>query len=469
MYSQSGQDIFVSQLLNKENGTFLDIGAGHPITINNTYLLETKYNWKGSSIDMNSEFIQLWKDNRSNPFTCSDALTLNYEEYLKDNYKENVIDYLSIDIDNKYVDVLTSMPFDKYKFRVITIEHDYYIHGDVFRKGEREFLQKYGYYLLCSNVKNSGNIYEDWWVHPELVEDYKYLTCDSLEYTDILNKMKAISVLIFSKDRAMQLHALLQSIETLCKDVYDNITILYTYSNFEFQQGYDLLINRYSKYNFVKETNFEKNVREFITNNRTRYISFLVDDALFFKSLDKDKIISFLSRPDTISFIPGVGTNTQFSNTASTIFALPEMEINDGLYIWNWKTTKDQAEFSCPLMVVGNIFNTTVFNKLFSKIKIRFNNPNFFEELLQFILQNQYKKNIPRYCACFKNSCIVHSANNRVQTTHPNHSGQVYDFTPKNLNSKYLNGMIIDIKDYQFNNIIGMHHELDYKFKHYNI
>jgi len=468
MYSQSGQDIFVSQLLNKENGTFLDIGAGHPITINNTYLLETKYNWKGSSIDMNSEYIQLWKDNRSNPFTCSDALTLNYEEFMKENFKDNVIDYLSLDIDNKYVDVLTSIPFDKYKFRVITIEHDYYIHGDVFRKGEREFLQKRGYYLLCSNVKNAGNMYEDWWIHPDLVEDYKYLTCDSEEYTDILKRMNEISLLIFSKDRAMQLHALLQSIETRCNGVYDNINILYTYSNFEFQQGYDLLINRFHKYNFIKEKNFEKDVREYLKNTNTKFISFLVDDVLFFKPLDKEKITSFLNRPDTISFIPGVGTNTKFSNTASVEFVLPEMEVDNGLYIWNWKIAKNQGEFSCPLMVVGNIFNTTVFNKLFSKIKIGFHNPNFFEELLQFILQNQYKKLIPRLCACFKNSCLVHSANNTVQTTHPNNFGQVFLLTPKDLNSKYLNGMIIDIKGYQFDNITGMHHELDYRFKHYN-
>lgn len=467
MYSQSGQDIFASQLLNKKNGTFLDIGAGHPINFNNTYLLETKYDWTGTSIDVNQEFIPLWKNIRSNTFTCSDALTLDYGKMMEENYKSNIIDYLSLDIDNKYVDVLTSIPFDKYKFRVITIEHDFYIHGDVFRKGEREFLQARGYYLLCSNVKNTGNIYEDWWIHPDLVQDYKYLTCESLEYTDILKRMQGISTLVFSKDRAMQLHALLQSIETW-GDIYDNIIILYTYSNEEFKQGYELLKSRFTKYTFIKETDFEKHVREFITNNPTKFISFLVDDILFFKSQNKDKIIEFLNRSDTVAFVPGVGTNTRFSNTASIEFTLPEFVVDDELYIWNWKMIENKSEFSCPLMVMGNVFNTTLFNKLFSKIKIRFSNPNFFEEMLQFILQNQYKKLIPRYCASFKNSCLVHSANNKVQNTHPNLSGQVFDFSPEDLNTKYLDGMIIDIKDYQFQNIIGLHHELDYKFKRYN-
>lgn len=467
MYSQSGQDIFVSTLLNKQDGTFLDIGAGHPMNFNNTYVLETKYNWRGTSIDINPEFKRLWNAHRSNEFTCSNALTLDYNSLLKNNYVSTIIDYLSLDIDNRYVDVLQALPFDEYKFRVITIEHDYYIHGDVYRKGEREFLQSHGYQLVCSNVKNTGNMYEDWWVHPDLVQDYKYLICDELEYTDILERMSSISVLIFSKNRAMQLHALLQSIELL-SNIYTNITILYTFSEEKYKRGYDLLKSRFSKYNFIQETDFERNVKDFIKNTNTRFISFLVDDAIFFKQVDKDKIINFLIQTDTAAFIPGVGTNTKFSNTASIEFELPDFTIENDICVWNWKEVKNKSEFSCPLMVVGNIFRTTLFNKLFSKIKIRFTNPNYFEEMLQFILQKQYIKLIPNYCGSFKNSCIVHSANNCVQSTHPNKSGQVFEYTSSTLNDKYLDGMIIDIKDYQFQNIIGLHHELDYKFKRYN-
>lgn len=188
-YSQSGQDLFVSKLLNKNGGTFLDIGSGHPIEINNTFMLENKFNWSGLSIDANEKFITMWQKERRNPFYCLDALQTDYRELFEQHYDDKIIDYLSLDIDGKYVDVLELLPFDKYKFRVITIEHDYYIHGDLYRQGERDFLSKRGYHLLCSNVKNSGNIYEDWWVHPELVDDYEHLQCDALEYTDILKKM----------------------------------------------------------------------------------------------------------------------------------------------------------------------------------------------------------------------------------------------------------------------------------------
>ena len=42
--SQTGQDLFVLSVLNhKRNGTFLEIGSNHPITVNNTFLLENEY------------------------------------------------------------------------------------------------------------------------------------------------------------------------------------------------------------------------------------------------------------------------------------------------------------------------------------------------------------------------------------------------------------------------------------------
>ena len=47
---QAGQDKYVLTMLkNKTNGVFLEIGSNHPIKINNSYLLESKYDWKGIS------------------------------------------------------------------------------------------------------------------------------------------------------------------------------------------------------------------------------------------------------------------------------------------------------------------------------------------------------------------------------------------------------------------------------------
>ena len=55
--SQSGQDKFIlSVLKNKKNGYFLEIGSNDPILINNTYILEKDYNWKGIMVEYDGSF-----------------------------------------------------------------------------------------------------------------------------------------------------------------------------------------------------------------------------------------------------------------------------------------------------------------------------------------------------------------------------------------------------------------------------
>jgi hypothetical protein len=47
-YAQLGQDLeVVRHYDNKEGGFFVEVGANDGISISNTYLLETRYNWKG--------------------------------------------------------------------------------------------------------------------------------------------------------------------------------------------------------------------------------------------------------------------------------------------------------------------------------------------------------------------------------------------------------------------------------------
>ncbi|MEI7670417.1 MAG: hypothetical protein WCJ33_10080, partial [Pseudomonadota bacterium] len=61
-YSQSAQDIFVVTALQyKMNGYFLEIGANHPLNGNNTYILESKYKFKGLMVEYCDEFEELYK------------------------------------------------------------------------------------------------------------------------------------------------------------------------------------------------------------------------------------------------------------------------------------------------------------------------------------------------------------------------------------------------------------------------
>ena len=176
-YSQVFQDIFVLSMLNgKENGTFLEIGGARPFERNNTALLEKQFGWRGVSIENNVSFADEYKKERPSTIVlCNDALTIDYNQLLTKNYEGTIIDYLQLDIEpakNTY-DCMLKIPFDKYKFAVITYEHDYYIdRTQSYREKSRKFLQEKGYVLVANDISPEGKSnFEDWWVHPDLIDE----------------------------------------------------------------------------------------------------------------------------------------------------------------------------------------------------------------------------------------------------------------------------------------------------------
>lgn len=174
-YSEAYQDMFVLSVLNgKSNGTYLEIGSADPFYGNNTALLEQNYNWKGTSLDISEEFVNTFSEKRNNKVLLCDALEVDYCKIIDEITDTGVIDYLQIDCDPPEVtfNILKKIPFDKYKFAVITFEHDFYCdQSESIKNNSREYLTSLGYELVVSNVSaNDWRDYEDWWVHPDLVD-----------------------------------------------------------------------------------------------------------------------------------------------------------------------------------------------------------------------------------------------------------------------------------------------------------
>jgi hypothetical protein len=176
------QDLFVLSLLNgKENGSYLEIGGHHPVIVNNTYLLEKLFNWKGVSVEIDTNFSNLFPEHRSNPVVNGDAMIQDYDDILTGLNLGHVIDYLSVDIEppeNTFT-ALKKIPHDKFRFRVITFEHCAMDgpSGEIVRDECREFLSNLGYELLINEVGNQDlqdpnlvHSVEDWWIAPELVD-----------------------------------------------------------------------------------------------------------------------------------------------------------------------------------------------------------------------------------------------------------------------------------------------------------
>jgi hypothetical protein len=176
-FSQVFQDMFVLAMHNgKEKGYYLEIGAGDPVHINNTYLLETQFNWRGISIEIKDDLVKLFRQKRKNPVFSRDATQINYLKFLNENNAPHDIDYLQIDCEppeNSYR-ILTSLPFDRYRFGVITFEHDNYCDASRrYKQLSRNFLKGLGYVLVFNNISpeiGDDHDFEDWWAHPEIID-----------------------------------------------------------------------------------------------------------------------------------------------------------------------------------------------------------------------------------------------------------------------------------------------------------
>ena len=162
-YSFNGVDLLVDYIFkSKKNGFYLDIGAQHPVSNNNTYLLFKK-GWNGINIYLDEKNINLFKLARPKDvnlnFAISDSekevdlfyyhdsspintLSKNVSDFqkakvskikkiktkilnnvLEDLSFKNHIDYMNIDVEGHEIQVLKGFDISKYKPSVISIEY----------------------------------------------------------------------------------------------------------------------------------------------------------------------------------------------------------------------------------------------------------------------------------------------------------------------------------------------------------
>jgi hypothetical protein len=74
------------------------------------------------------------------PIVIDNAIAIDYKNLFKDNNVPKDIDYASLDIDSGTTNVLQLLPLDDYNIKVITIEHDRYLIGDIFMNLQRKHL-----------------------------------------------------------------------------------------------------------------------------------------------------------------------------------------------------------------------------------------------------------------------------------------------------------------------------------------
>ena len=176
-YSQAGQDIFAYELFG-EQGTYIDVGAGQPVTFSNTYMLEVEKGWKGFGIDIgHSDPVKkeldkdLWNKHleRKNKIYWEDALTFDYKGGLIENKLNSNIDFLSCDIDptKNTFEALKKILIDGVRPKFISFETDLYQENIDYSLLAYNFIKPYGYKIAVSDVYSNlkkNKIFEAWFM-----------------------------------------------------------------------------------------------------------------------------------------------------------------------------------------------------------------------------------------------------------------------------------------------------------------
>jgi len=163
-YSQLLQDMFVLTATNgKEYGTFVEVGGDQAIFINNSYLLESQFGWEGITFDINPASYQSYQfHNRKSKFFLGDALGMDFEKILLDNFDSRRIDMLQLDLEpsrNTFA-CLKKIPLDIFRFSIILYETDFYDpsmsreEAEYIRSESTKILEDRGYVLVASNLSN---------------------------------------------------------------------------------------------------------------------------------------------------------------------------------------------------------------------------------------------------------------------------------------------------------------------------
>jgi hypothetical protein len=214
-----------------------------------------------------------------------------------------------------------------------------------------------------------------------------------------------LNLIVFSKNRPMQLQATIESSRLGC---FDNIDVIYK-SDDEYKEGYEILKIRFPKVNFVEQTDFKKDLLGLF---KYEWTCFAADDDIFYGQFDKSILKEITN--DVVCFSLRLGMNINYCYSNDKPNQIKNYEDKGEFIKFNWR--EQELDFGYPLSVISHIFRTTQIKALSEKEV--YSNPNIYEGVLQRHLEG-LQANIVAY----KQSRVFGVPANRVNDTNANRNG----------------------------------------------
>lgn len=255
------------------------------------------------------------------------------------------------------------------------------------------------------------------------------------------------TVIVFSKDRALQLHALLTSYYDQVHPA-QSVQVLYTTSGHTEQQSYDSVIEYFPHIRFVKQSDFHSDLIELLSVSQSGAVMFLVDDMLFINPVD----LSVLCRQDLSETVPSLRLGQslsynfpyQWPQRPPTLYAA-----GGGKFTFQWQ--QGELDWHYPLSLDGHVYSRTEILSLARRI--HFYSPNTFE----YALQRFAPFFMTRRGLCYAQPRTVNLPWNRVQNEFENECG---DVGTNELLARWNNGEQLDTRRYYGCNVSSAHQDM---------
>lgn len=209
-----------------------------------------------------------------------------------------------------------------------------------------------------------------------------------------------MTTIVFSKDRAMQLHAFLRSYRDHVTPV-TSIDVLYQATSTRHEQAYAAVFKEMPFAWPVPQSSFRYDVLDLLPPSGN--VVFFVDDQIFVRpwSVQERHGLSLRLAPHLSRCYP-----------LNIEQAVPSFEHEDDLLLWRW--SDGQHDWGYPLSLDGHVFDLAEVRPWIASL--HFDSPN----MLEAALQQFTSKFATRRGACYSKSTVVNTPWNRVQTDYEN-------------------------------------------------
>lgn len=309
--------------------------------------------------------------------------------------------------------------------------------------------------------------------------------------------MSNTKILVFSRDRAMQLDATLHSFFLRCKDAAStDIVVLFRASSALHEAQYSQLQKDYlGRVRFVAETHFRRQVLNELAvmspmrvqerlyflitrvshyfayflpppsiSSRTKdhnHVLFLVDDNIFIRDFSISDILHSMEACRTaLGFSLRLGENTTYCYSLDVPQDVPTFEkVRNDICRYLW--TSASADFGYPLELSSSVYRINEILPLFASIPFR--NPNTLEGSIA--AQARSFANSHPDLLCFRRSVAFCVPVNRVQDTMKNRAGENIHLSSEKLAELFSSGKRIDVQSLFGFTPNACHQEVEFSFE----